>query len=29
MTADMATGFKNKLDEVAELAGGEEARKAV
>jgi hypothetical protein len=26
MTADMAIGFKNKLDEVAELAGGEEAR---
>jgi hypothetical protein len=29
MTADMAATFKNKLDEVAELAGGEEARKAV
>lgn len=29
MTADMAKGFKKKLDEVAEKAGGEEAYKKV
>lgn len=29
MTADMAKGFKNKLDEVAQLAGGETAKQAV
>jgi hypothetical protein len=29
MTADMAKGFKEKLDEVAEKAGGEAAAKQV
>jgi hypothetical protein len=29
MTADMAKGFKNKLDEVAEMAGGEAAKQKV
>lgn len=29
MTADMATGFKKKLDEVAEMAGGQEARQQI
>lgn len=29
MTADMAKGFKKKLDDVAEMAGGEEAYKKI
>jgi hypothetical protein len=29
MTADMAEGYKKKLDEIAETAGGQEATNAI